>query len=93
MEKIIEMKDTLEKFGEFKAENIDSHYDDLAGKYDEMLLAMGHVDPGLCASLVAKYCAVDCKVIDFGCGTGMVGEELVGRGITKADNIVGIDAS
>lgn len=49
MNKLFEIKDTLEKFGNFKSETIETHYDELASKYDEMLLAMGHVDPGLCA--------------------------------------------
>lgn len=32
-------------------------------------------------------------MIDFGCGTGFVGEELVKKGITNAANICGIDSS
>ena len=42
------------------------------------MLGMGHPDPVQCAAICKELgLKDDAKIFDFGCGTGLVGDELV----------------
>jgi predicted TPR repeat methyltransferase len=56
------------------------------------MLGMGHPDPRFCAEFAKEFHKADARILDFGCGTGLVGEELVKAGFDPK-NIWGIDAS
>ena len=43
------LKADIEKFNDFKQETIEATYDDVAQKYDSIMLGMGHPDPVHCA--------------------------------------------
>lgn len=54
---------------------------------------MGHPDPEQCGEMALKWLGNDLSkftAIDFGCGTGLVGQSLKRRGV---GSLVGIDAS
>ena len=67
-------------------------YDDWASTYERNLQEdYGYIAPRLAADAFAEFCAdKDTRVLDLGCGTGLVGQELVGRGYR---NIDGLDIS
>ena len=56
------------------------------------MLGMGHPDPKHCAQFAREYHSEEATILDMGCGTGLVGEELVKVGF-QPKNIWGIDAS
>ena len=85
-------KKDIEAFNDFKQETIEQTYDTVAAKYDDIMLSMGHPDPVICAKFVRELCPEGAKVIDFGCGTGLVGEELAKLGFNP-EQVWGIDAS
>ena len=63
-------------------------YDEWAGKYDEDLLnGLAYVAPRVTAERFAALVRPDAAVLDAGCGTGLVGTELAGRGFTTIDGI------
>ena len=68
------------------------HYDNWARKYENELLN----EYGYCAHIIASEALLkhetrkDCEIIDIGCGTGLVGEELKSSGFL---NIWGLDVS
>ena len=55
------------------------HFDKIALNYEGMYLKMGYSDPKYVANFVAKFAKKsgqnpeDAKIIDFACGTGLVG--------------------
>lgn len=53
---------------------------------------MGHPDPEECAKFCSKLLPKDGLVMDFGCGTGIMGEELAKIGVNQ-NQVWGIDAS
>ena len=67
-------------------------YDDRAEKYDYILKnAVGYGDPAVAAQAILELnLPKETRFMDFGCGTGLVGEALVPHGFKKFD---GIDAS
>ena len=79
---------TMLKHGEKSGEI----YDDWAQDYDrDLVAAYGYVGPSLAADIFVGVCAErNTEVVDFGCGTGLVGEELVKRGYTR---LHGMDVS
>jgi len=58
------------------------HFDKIALNYEGMYLKMGYPDPKYIASCVDKFTKKsglkpqDAKIIDFACGTGLVGQYL-----------------
>lgn len=80
----------------YQKENAKVHYDFLASNYEGMYLRMGYPDP----KYVAQYCEKfaqkrnwkipDLKVLDFACGTGLVGKYLSEKGFK---NVTGLDIS
>ena len=75
---------------------IKQHFDFLAANYEGMYLKMGYPDPKFCAKHVSqlveknKQNLNEVKVMDFACGTGLVGKYLSEKGI---DKVIGIDVS
>ena len=73
-----------------------THYDSIAEHYDAIYDRLGNPDPAKVAEMVEKHASLrslnkaDCRILDLGCGTGLVGEELEARGF---GNIVGLDIS
>lgn len=73
------------------------HFDHIASNYEGMYLRMGYPDPKYVANYAAKFVkrnkwnAHEMKVIDFGCGTGLVGEYLANDHGFR--NIIGLDVS
>lgn len=67
-------------------------YDDWSETYDDHLLdEFGYLSPGVAAdALAAAVGERDIEIVDYGCGTGLVGEALRQRGFDAVD---GIDVS
>ena len=67
-------------------------YDDWSGDYDEHLQSeFGYISPGVAASELAQNLARrEARIIDFGCGTGLVGKALNEAGF---HDVVGVDLS
>lgn len=64
-------------------------YDDWSGDYDGHLRDdFGYVSPEVAAREIAQWSGrQDLEIIDFGCGTGLVGEALAGQGFLLVDGI------
>jgi SAM-dependent methyltransferase len=62
-------------------------YDDWSQDYDDHLLTeYGYISPGVAAGEMAQCLHQrDLGIIDFGCGTGLVGEALREQGFTNVD--------
>ena len=64
-------------------------YDDWSQNYDAHLLDdFGYISPQIAAQTLAgrsEQCDVD--IIDYGCGTGLVGEELIKLGFAIVDGV------
>ena len=62
-------------------------YDDWSQDYDEHLKSeLGYIAPGVAvAELVQHLQQRDLEIIDFGCGTGLVGEALHEQGFVHVD--------
>jgi SAM-dependent methyltransferase len=62
-------------------------YDDWSQDYDEQLKTeLGYIAPGVAATELAQHLQQrDLEIIDFGCGTGLVGEALREQGFVHID--------
>jgi predicted TPR repeat methyltransferase len=62
-------------------------YDDWSQDYDEHLKAeLGYIAPGVAVAELAQHLQQrDLEIIDFGCGTGLVGEALHEQGFVHID--------
>lgn len=73
-----------------------THYDTIASNYEGMYLRMGYPDPSKVADMVDKYqeklgiSKENVKILDLGCGTGLIGSYLHVHGFKE---ITGIDIS
>ncbi|OAA80049.1 Methyltransferase domain-containing protein [Akanthomyces lecanii RCEF 1005] len=71
-------------------------YDEWAGAYDADVQSQGYIAPELASEYVARYLSssgasmADARILDAGCGTGLVGQHLARRG---ARHIDGVDLS
>ena len=86
-------EEVIHKFGVFSKDSRDnqSHYDLYSKDYDMMQSATGFNDPyELVKVFMELGLAKDLKIIDFGCGTGLLGEYLQKGGY---QNTYGIDGS
>lgn len=68
----------------------ESYYDKWADTYDEDLYSEGYAGPANAADLLASVVTHDASVIDFGCGSGLVGERLAELGFSE---LYGVDIS
>ena len=86
----------IEKFNKFEKEKAEEHFDAVALNYEQIYTRVGYPDPVKCAEWTKKVCETEClrpeqvKVLDFACGTGLVGKHLTENGFT---NISGVDLS
>ncbi len=64
-------------------------YEDWAPTYEQNLQQdYGYIAPKLAADVFARYCGDKAtRILDLGCGTGLVGEELAARGYSKLDGL------
>lgn len=65
-------------------------YDDWAARYDADLRSWDYRAPSLTVAALASVQPSAATVLDVGCGTGLVGQELAGAGFV---DVVGIDLS
>ena len=86
----------MEKHTTYKKENVREHFDQLAPNYDAVQQAAGYPDPDQIADVVDQLQAdiggkkSYVEIIDFGCGTGLVGQALRNAGY---ECLTGIDCS
>lgn len=68
-------------------EDLNDAYKQWACDYDrDTCEAMGYVGPSVAAAMLDRHLeSADCRVLDAGCGTGLVGEVLIQMGYTKID--------
>eukprot|EP01084_Bolivina_argentea_P249400 417487_1 len=67
--------------------------DNLANFYDKYADDYGWIGPKMCTNLLLKYGGLSVgNILDCGCGTGMLGEELIQANFSRC-NIYGIDIS
>lgn len=65
----------MDKFSKFDKDKLEEHYDEVALNYDGVYKRAGYPDPAMVAKHVGKITQnKKAKIIDFGCGTGLVGE-------------------
>ena len=64
-------------------------YEDWAPTYEKNLQQdYGYIAPRLAAAVFARYCEdKTTRILDLGCGTGLVGEELAAHGYSKLDGL------
>ena len=86
----------IEQHLDFDQGNISEHYDKLSANYEEIYTHVGWPDPVENARFVKeiseenKLKFEDVKILDFACGTGLVGQYCYDHGFRK---IHGVDAS
>ena len=72
------------------------HFDHLSTNYEAIYLRLGFPDPMKVAEKCEKYAKLkglkkeDAKILDLGCGTGLIGKYLAQKGFR---NITGLDVS
>lgn len=77
-------------FGE-SAEEIVDRYDEWALDYVDDVRSWGYTLPEDLAAALNAHAPVG-RILDAGCGTGLIGHALADRGIA-ADRVIGVDAS
>jgi predicted TPR repeat methyltransferase len=81
------------KHNKYEQANIADHYNELSSNYEGIYLRAGWHDPLKCAELakdvIGEELSSTAHVIDFGCGTGLVGKYLQERGFRNIDGIDG----
>jgi predicted TPR repeat methyltransferase len=81
----------MDKFSKFDEDKLEEHYDEVALNYDGVYLRAGYPDPKKVAEYVGKQTQnKKAKIVDFGCGTGLIGKYLAEGGF---EEITGLDAS
>jgi ubiquinone/menaquinone biosynthesis C-methylase UbiE len=92
-EKHVKIFETCNKY---EAHLTKAHFDFIAANYEGMYEKMGYPDPKYVAKYIHKQAKKngqnpeDVKVLDLGCGSGLVGKNLATHGFK---NIVGLDIS
>ena len=72
---------------------VKSYYDDMADRYDDTLAAWQYRAPEDGCDLLTPHLAEGARVLDVGCGTGLMGRALMRRGAFHVDGIDISDAS
>lgn len=86
----------IERHTKYDAGKEEAHFDDISTNYDAIQQVVGYPDPTLISEMARKIAAEkmiarsEAELVDFGCGTGLVGEALINAGFEK---ITGIDCS
>jgi predicted TPR repeat methyltransferase len=79
---------------DFDDVNIEDKYEEIAHTYDNVLETVGWPDPEKTAEQVIKIGVSETSnILDMGCGTGLIGSEILKQSGLKSINIDGIDAS
>lgn len=68
----------------------EKYYDQWAQTYEEDLRSEGYAGPDQAAGMLSSLVAPDTTVMDFGCGTGLVGARLQAQGFAY---LYGVDIS
>jgi len=67
-------------------EALRAYYDQWADSYDADTMGHGYATPDRCAAaLIAVGTALNARILDFGCGTGVSGQAMRARGFTDID--------
>lgn len=72
------------------AGEVGAHYDAWAADYERDLMAAGYRYPPVGAALIARHVPRAARILDGGCGTGLMGEALAAAGY---GDLVGLDLS
>ncbi len=65
----------------------DGAYNQWAKDYETDLTQYGYLSPGLVADAMHDYVGGTASIVDYACGTGLVGVELATRGFTTVDGV------
>jgi len=87
-----DIKNEMFKHNVYTQDKIVEQYNECSANYEKVYLTAGWHDPLKCAELAHELVgenAEHVKVIDFGCGTGLVGHYLAERGFKYVE---GVDA-
>lgn len=84
-DKFASLKDGLDD-----ARAVETYYDDWARTYDETLKHWNYQAPDDAAALLAPHLKQDARILDVGCGTGLMADALKQKGRYRID---GIDVS
>jgi predicted TPR repeat methyltransferase len=88
-----ELKAEMLKHNTYSQDTIVDHYNEASANYEQVYITAGWHDPMKCAELAGEYLrdtTQTARVLDMGCGTGLVGKYLHEYGFRS---IVGLDAS
>eukprot|EP00349_Pseudokeronopsis_sp_Brazil_P004190 CAMPEP_0202965590 /NCGR_PEP_ID=MMETSP1396-20130829/9510_1 /ASSEMBLY_ACC=CAM_ASM_000872 /TAXON_ID= /ORGANISM="Pseudokeronopsis sp., Strain Brazil" /LENGTH=278 /DNA_ID=CAMNT_0049688349 /DNA_START=239 /DNA_END=1075 /DNA_ORIENTATION=- len=80
------------KHKEYKKEHLVEQYNETAENYEQIYLRVGFNDPQKCAELAFEAISENketAKILDVGCGTGLVGKYLGEFGVVNIDGIDG----
>ncbi len=84
-----QISDTLKYF--FKPNKdpnvVELEFDALSATYDDVLEASGYPLAREGARALSRYISFESKILDAGCGTGLVGENLAELGFRRVDGI------
>ena len=86
----------VEKCNGFESSQAEMHYDHLSPVWEQIYTRLGYPDPEKVANMVAKHARArghnpeTCRILDLGCGTGMIGSRLSDLGFK---NVTGFDIS
>ena len=86
----------MEKHNKYQQDQAVAHFDDVAEHYEAAYLRAGYPDPKKVQEYVSKIASKHviqkhlAQILDFGCGTGLIGQYLKEAGF---QNISGIDLS
>ena len=85
-------KEELMKLARIDQEHVREQYDKIANEYEHLIVDLaGYPDPIKISEALEKLgVRKDVPILDFGCGTGLVGKFCIEKGYT---NISGVDAS
>lgn len=72
---------------------VKSYYDEMADSYDDRLAAWHYRAPEDACDLLTPHLAAHARVLDVGCGTGLLGHALMRRRAFRVDGIDISDAS
>lgn len=72
---------------------VKSYYDEMADHYDDTLAGWQYRAPEDACDLLTPHLAEHARVLDVGCGTGLMGRALMRRGAFHVDGIDISDAS
>jgi len=73
--------------GSTESEAVERFYDEWAESYDETLGGWGYRAPERTAASLAPHLSAGARVLDVGCGTGLVAEALAAEGDFRLDGL------